>query len=294
LAIFLVGFLGSLIWNRIEGLTLSHARVFAGRAELRAPSEGYLQIDTLPNSSVAEGSALARMDLPETALALQDAQARVVLLQDRMEDGRNRLDLHLSMREEVRVSIQQLYSATALARFDAGIPIRPGDFNDQRSRLEQELRGLETDLDRATSELRRLQQLRRFTGVTAPTAGQVVEWLAKDQQFVRAGDVVGIFETDGPRVVRGWMDDRMASSLDLGMEAEITLQGNGETLVLAGTVQAVEAGENPAAPGQFGLIVTIAASDLSIEETRHQMRFNAPVEVVVKRNLLSGWLQDGE
>jgi multidrug efflux pump subunit AcrA (membrane-fusion protein) len=294
LAIFLVGFLGSLIWNRIEGLTLSHARVFAERAELRAPSEGYLQIDTLPNSSVAEGSALARMDLPETALALQDAQARVVLLQDRMEDGRNRLDLHLSMREEVRVSIQQLYSATALARFDAGIPIRPGDFNDQRSRLEQELRGLETDLDRATSELRRLQQLRRFTGVTAPTAGQVVEWLAKDQQFVRAGDVVGIFETDGPRVVRGWMDDRMASSLDLGMEAEITLQGNGETLVLAGTVQAVEAGENPAAPGQFGLIVTIAASDLSIEETRHQMRFNAPVEVVVKRNLLSGWLQDGE
>lgn len=291
LVFFLIGFLGSLVWNKLEGITLSHARVYAERTELRAPSEGYLQIETSIADTVAEGSPLARLFAPETDLSLKDTLQRVALLQDRISSGRGRLELHDSMRDEVRASVARLYSEVALERFDAGMSIRPGDHNDQRSRLEQELRGFESDLERATADLRRLQQLLRFAQITAPTSGQVVDWLAKDQQFVRSGDVVATFETNGPRVVRGWMDDRMATSLDLGMEAQISLQIEGETRTLTGRVVEVEAGENPAAPEQFGVIVTVAVSGFSINDSRALMRFNAPVEVVVKRNLMDRWLR---
>lgn len=291
LVIFLIGFLGSLVWSKVEGISLTHARVYAERSELRAPSDGYLQIEMSPADTVVEGSPLARLFSPETDLALQDALQRVALLQARTAEGSARLDLHDSLRQEVRASVERLYSGVALSRFDAGISIRPGDHNDQRSRLEQDLRGYESDLDRATAELRRLQQLQRFIRVTAPTPGQVVEWLANDQQFVRAGDVVATFETDGPRVVRGWMDDRVATGLSLGMEAEISLRIEGETRILTGRVVEVEAGENPAAPDQFGVIVTVAASGLSIDDSRALMRFNAPIEVVIKRNLIDRWLR---
>jgi len=294
LVIFLVGFLGSMVWNKVEGISLSHARVYSERSDLRAPSDGYLQIEASSADTVAEGSQVARLFAPETDMSLEDAQQRVALLSDRISEGRTRLDLHDSMRDEVRASVERLYSKAALKRFDAGISIQSGDHNDQRSRLEQELRGYESDLDRATAELRRLQQLQRFIRVTAPTAGHVVEWLAKDQQFVRAGDVVATFETEGPRVVRGWMDDRMATSISLGMEADISLQIEGEKRVLTGRVVEVEAGENPAAPDQFGITVTVAASGISVDDTRALMRFNAPIEVVVKRNLVNRWLRAGD
>jgi multidrug efflux pump subunit AcrA (membrane-fusion protein) len=291
LVIFLIGFLGSLVWNKVEGITLSHARVYAERTELRAPGEGYLQIETGILDTVIEGAPLARLFAPETDLSLDEALQRVAVLQDRIAAGRGRLELHNSMLKEVRASVARLYSRAALERFDAGMSIRLGDHNDQRSRLEQELHGFESDFDRAIAELRRLQQLRRFAQITAPTPGQVVEWLVEDQQFVRAGDVVATFEADGPRVARGWMNDRMATSLNLGMEAEISLQIEGATRVLTGRVVEVEAGVNPAAPDQFGIIVTVAVSGISIEDSRTMMRFNAPVEVVVKKNLIASWLR---
>ncbi|MCC5975338.1 MAG: HlyD family efflux transporter periplasmic adaptor subunit [Rubellimicrobium sp.] len=290
LAVLLVGFLGNFVWSKMEGMTLSHARVYADRIELRAPGEGYLEIETAEPGTVAEGRLLAHLIAPETDLALDDAERRVALLQERIAEGRVRLDLHLSMRDEVRASVMRLYSETALVRFDAGIPLRPGDYNDQRSRLEQELRGFEADLDRATTDLWRLQQARRSLRILAPTEGLVTEWIAAPRQYMRAGDIVATFETDAPRVVRGWMDDRMAGSIRPGMEATITVPGTGEAQVLAGRVTDVEAGANPAAPDRFGIIVTVSASGLSVEESRNLMRFNAPIEVVVQRNLMNRWL----
>lgn len=290
LAILLVGFLGNFVWIKLEGMTLSHARVYADRTELRAPGEGYLEIEALEPGTVAEGHLLARLIAPETDLALDDAERRVALLQERIAEGRDRLDLHLSMRDEVRATVMRLYSETALARFDAGISLRQGDYNDQRSRLEQELRGFEADLDRATADLWRLQQARRSLRILAPTGGLITEWIAAPRRYMRGGDVVATFETDVPRVVRGWMDDRMAASIRPGMEATITMPGTGGAQVLAGRVTDVEAGANPAAPDLFGIIVTVAASGLSVEESRNLMRFNAPIEVVVRRNLMKRWL----
>ena len=289
----LVGFLGSFVWTRMEGVTLSHARVYAERQELRAPREGYLTRVGDTQGLVDGGTTLARIEDPQIEAALEDVQARIGILEDRISDGRTRLDLHLSMREEVRATLAGLYSDAAMARFDAGISLRPGDYNDQRSRLEQELREFETDLARARSELRNLRQQRTSMRIQAPTGGSVADWVAVEDQYVRIGETIAYFETDAPRVVRAWLDDRSTGAVRPGMTAEITLPGNDRTMGIAGRVTMVEAGANPAEPDRFGLIVTVEADALDAAETRATLPFNAPAQVVVKRGLLARWLGTG-
>ena len=289
----LVGFLGSFAWSRIEGITLSHARVYAERQELRAPREGYLNRIALDPGPLQEGTILARLEDPEIEAALKDVQSRVDLLEARITEGRERLSLHLSMREDVRETLGRLYSDAAMARFDAGISIRPGDYNDQRTRLEQELRDFETDLARATSELRNLRQQRTSMQIASPTGGLVAEWLAQDGQYMRAGDTLAIYETNAPRVIRGWLDDRATGSVRPGMQAEITVPGRDQETRITGRVITVEAGANPSEPDRFGLIVTIKAVGLTPDETRARLRVNTPTEVVVKRGLLARWFGTG-
>lgn len=289
----LIGFLGSFAWSRIEGITLSHARVYAERQELRAPREGYLNRMALDPGPVQEGTILARLEDPEVEAALADVRSRIDVLDARIAEGRERLTLHLSMREEVRATLGRLYSDAAMARFDAGISIRPGDYNDQRTRLEQELRGFETDLARATSDLRNLRQQRTSMQIPSPTGGLVAEWLAADGQYMRVGDTLAIYETNAPRVIRGWLDDRVSGTVRPGMQAEIRLPGRDPETRITGRVTTVEAGANPAEPDRFGLIVTIEAVGLDADETRARLRFNAPAEVVVKRGLLARWFGTG-
>ena len=120
----LVGFLGSFVWTRVEGITLSHARVYADRQELPAPREGYLVQLEHAEAILPEGTILARVEDPQIEAALEDVQARIGILENRIAEGRARLTLHLSMREEVRATLVRLYSDAAMARFDAGISIR--------------------------------------------------------------------------------------------------------------------------------------------------------------------------
>lgn len=289
----LAGFLGSLVWTRLEGITLSHARVYAERQELRAPREGYLaRVGNAPGP-VGDGTLLARIEDPQVAAALEDVEAWIGVLEARIADGRARLSLHLSMRESVRAALARLYSDAAMARFDAGLPIRPGDYNDQRSRLEQELRGFETDLARARAELRNLRQQRTSMRIEAPTGGTIAEWVAGQGQYLRMGDPVAIFETSAPRVVRAWLDDRVTGAVRPGMTAEIRLPGHDRAMRVAGRVTMVEAGANPAEPDRFGLIVTVEAAALDAAAARTRLPFNAPAEVVVKRGLLARWLGGG-
>lgn len=289
----LVGFLGSFVWTRLEGITLSHARVYAERQELRAPREGYLRPVEDAGGPVDGGTTLARIEDPQVEAALEDVQAKIRILEDRISDGHTRLDLHLSMRAEVRSTLARLYSDAAMARFDAGISLRPGGYNDQRSRLEQELRGFETDLARARSELRTLRQQRTSMRIQAPTGGTVADWIAVEDQYVRPGETIAFFETDAPRVVRAWLDDRVTGAVRPGMTAEITLPGTDRALRIAGRVTTVEAGANPAEPDRFGLIVTVEADALDASETRATLPFNAPAQVVVQRGLLARWFGNG-
>ncbi len=289
----LVGFLGSLAWSKIEGIALSHARVYAERQELRAPREGYLERIAPVLGQVDEGTILARLDDPEVAAALADTEARIESLEAAIAEERDRLDLHLSTREEVRERLERLYSDAAMARFDAGISMRPGDYNAQRTGMETRLRGLESDLARSTSELRDLRRQLTSMQIPAPAQGQIAEWLAEDGRYMRVGDTLAVFETNAPRVVRGWLDARAAGSVRPGMQADIGVPGNAGTTWIAGRVTTVEAGANPAEPDRYGLIVTIGATGMDANETRTRLRFNAPLEVVVKRGIFARWLGSG-
>jgi multidrug resistance efflux pump len=155
--------------------------------------------------------------------------------------------------------------------------------------LENNLRMAENDLDRATMELRRLRQSEQFMNLTSPGTGLVGSWTVRNAQFVRAGDLLGTLELDAPRQVRGWLDDRMAGTLQVGMEARVRIRNDGLDRLHTGRIVSVMAGADPASPDEFGMLVTIAIFGLSAAETRVAFPFNSPVEVSVQRNVLRAW-----
>ena len=69
------------------------------------------------------------------------------------------------------------------------------------------------------------------------------------------------------------------------MAAEIRLPGLDRDTAIVGRVRSVEAGANPAEPDRFGLIVTVETVALDPAQARTLLPFNAPAEVVVKRDL---------
>ncbi len=286
LFVAVVWFVGSLAWSRIEGMTLSHARVTAERLVLTAPREGYLRQLATQDSVTQEGTVLARVEKPEGEEALADVDARHAALETMAAEARARLAAHDAVREEARAMVERLYSASALRRFDAGVPLRQGDHNDRRAALEATLRSVENDRDRAVADLRRLRQTEQYMNLSAPAVGLVVQWLTREGQYVRAGDPVAVFETDAPRMVRGWLDDRLAGSVRIGMRADILLRSSGVAREIEGRVAAVEAGADPSAPDVFGMIVTIEASGMTAGAAREALPFNAPAEIVVRRDLL--------
>jgi hypothetical protein len=288
-----VGFLGHFVWRQFEGMTLSHARIYADRIELKAPREGYIHFATAGAGVIERASPVAWIVDPEIEAGIADAERQLSVLQTRIEAGRARLALHLAARDSLRGSIERLYSQAGLDRFDAGISLRAGDLNDQRMKLEQELRGYEDDLARTNADLRRLRQTQTSMQITAPIAGHLAERIALDGQYVRGGDTIAVLETDAPRVIRGWLDDRLAGSVRPGMSAEIRLAGGGRDEPMKGEVVRVEAGSSPDAPDVYGLVVTVAASEISAAATWARFDFNRPVEVVVKRGLAARWFHGG-
>ena len=281
-----IGVAGHMLWSRIEGINLSHARIFAERIEMRAPHDGYLHQQLVVGTPVAAGAIIGRLVDPAIDADIARLRQRLKVLQARHDDGQQRLDQHLSMHDAVRESMLKLFSPAALARFDAGIPIKPGDYNDTRSRLEGELRDFENDLDQASGELSVLKEKSRSMEIAAPSAGTVPEWLAGENQFLRTGDSLATFEIEAPRVVRGWVDDRLANSIQPGMSADIQVVAPDGEKTLTGRVVDIMAGADPIAPDINGLIITIALPELTAAQTRAELPFNTPVEVEIKRGLL--------
>lgn len=286
-----MGLLGTIGWNTIEGVELMHTRVVAERLELRAPREGYVFQQTPLNHMQPNAAVLARVEAPEGNETLADVERRHVALQQRVAEARARLGAHDRARADVRAMVANLHSPAALRRFDAGVSLRPGDFNDIRGQLESQLRLHETDLERTGIDLRRLRQLQQYMHMTAPVPGFVAFWHVRDGQFVRPADPVAIFETDTPRLVRGWADDRVGTMLRAGMRAGIVITSAGVERRLEGRVTLIEAGVDPTAPERFGLglngmMVTIAVDGLDAAAARDVLPFNSPAQVIVYRGLL--------
>lgn len=278
------GYLGSMIWKRLDHVVLANARYVAPFVEIAAPGAGFVTEITAPAGvEVLAGALLVRMSDPDAEAGLAEVRGLIAQAEARLADATARLGTHLRGRDAARIK------AADMAQFDAGVSVLPGDFHDIRQRLEQEARLIELELRSLRSERGRLREGARSLEIHAPSDGRVEQVLVQTDAFLRVGTPVVTFETTAPRQVLGWLDASEAANVWQGMRASVRFSVAGEEQNLPAKVTAIEAGSDPLRPDSYGLLVHLELSDMTLAQTRSLLPHNAAVEVRLQRDLAQRW-----
>lgn len=282
------GYLGSLVWKRLDHVLLSNARYVAPYVELAAPNAGFVaQILAADQTAVAAGALLIRMTDPEADAGLADVRGLITQAELRLAEVEARQNAHLAGRAAARAA------AADPDQLDAGVSVLPGDFHDIRQRLEQDARMIALELRALRTERGRLRDRARALEVLAPASGRVDRVLVAQAAYQRVGTPLLVFETDAPRRVLGWLDASEAAHVWQGMRASVRYSVAGETYAAAATVTAIEAGTDPMRPDAYGLVVHLELTGLSLAATRALLPHNAAVEVRLHRDLAQRWFGFG-
>lgn len=278
------GYLGSMVWKRLDHVPLSNARYMAPFLDLAAPANGFVAEALVPvGTPVAAGTELLRLTDPEADGNLAEVRSVLAQVKDRLADVEARLASHKAQRPLAR------QAATDLAAFDAGISVTPGDYHDIRLRLEQERRLVELELRAIRADRARLDEQNRALVIHAPEAGMISQMLVQPGSYQRVGTTLMVFETAAPREVLGWLDSAEAAHVWQGMRATVRYSVGGETRSAPATVAMIEAGTDPLRPDAYGLLVHLQLLGLTLEETRALLPHNAAVEVRLHRDLAQRW-----
>jgi multidrug resistance efflux pump len=282
------GYLGSLVWKRLDHVALSNARYMAPLVEIAAPASGFVaQALVAEGAPVAAGAEILRLTDPEADSSLAEVRSQLAQVKDRLADVEARLAAHKAQRPVARAA------AVDVAAFDAGISVVPGDYHDIRLRLEQERRLVELELRAVRADRARLDDRNRALVIHAPEHGMISELRAQPGSYQRVGTTLLIFETATPRRVLGWLDASEAAHVWQGMRATVRYSVGGETRSASATVAMIEAGTDPLRPDAYGLLVHLDLVGLSLPETRALLPHNAAVEVRLHRDLAQRWFGIG-
>ncbi|MCV6586054.1 MAG: biotin/lipoyl-binding protein [Marinibacterium sp.] len=305
IAVAVVGIIGNNIFTNLDRIDVQHGRVVAPMIPSFPPAEGVVEeIAVAPGQHVREGEVMFRIHDPKAQAALERTQAELSVArhaQTRIADALAQLQAW-SGSQDTAARI-----ATAL-RYHAEF-VQDGRFDDIR-RQWLSLRDRSPDLAQSVDPLRIVVALLeaearyRSASVQGLEATRNAQLQLIDSNHVRApanGIVQGFtlrtgqpfsgsaqevqFETDDPRLTIGWVSERFAETIYIGMPATIGLNAQGDRVTLRGAVADVRAGDNPERPGEFGIIVTIRATDLTADDTRTRLRIGAPVNLEAKRQL---------
>ena len=285
----IVGYLGSMVWKRLDHVTLANARYVAPFSEIAAPDAGFVaEIAVPPGAPVRAGDLLVRMTDPEAEGSLAEVRGLVAQAEARLADAAARLTAHLKGRDAARLKAQDKL------QFDANVSVLPGDFHDIRQRLAQEARLIELELRALRAERGRLRDGARSLEIHAPADGRVERVLVQTDGFLRVGTPVLLFEADTPRAVLGWLDSAEAASVWQGMRATVRFSVGGDMQSLPATVGSIEAGSDPLRPDSYGLMVHLDLAGLDLAQTRALLPHNTAIEVRLHRDLAHRWFGIGE
>ena len=165
--------------------------------------------------------------------------------------------------------------------------------SDIRKRLDQEIRAAELDLRALKSERGRVRDAALALEIRAPADGRVDQILVQADSYQRIGAPLLTFETGAPREVLGWLDEAQAGAVWEGMRATVRYGAQGATKSVEGRVTRVAAGLDPAAPDRYGMVVHIALTGLTPDQTRALLPHNTPVKVELSRDLARRWFGIG-
>lgn len=295
--------LGTSLFNSFTRINVQHGRVVAPIAEHLPASEGFVKsISVKAGEAVVAGQVLVRLKDPE-------AQGKLALARSKLAHEQNELlsitrtlealtSYHSVEAPDTRASAMRL----AYTRF---VGDRGFDTLWDRWRTEQATSPAQSVAQDpfvfAVARLKEVEaaQLAKVRGlraardaqkdaislshVRAPSDGLVHEVLVRKGQPYDYNDLAVVFEGDAPRVAQGWVSERFAETIFVGMPASIGINTAGRKKTLAGKVTDVAAGADPRRPGEFGIIVTVTPTNLSAQETKSALRKDAPVNLQVRR-----------
>ncbi|MEM6312238.1 MAG: HlyD family efflux transporter periplasmic adaptor subunit [Pseudomonadota bacterium] len=305
IATMVVGIVGNNIFTNLDRIDIQHGRVLAPMQTQFATNGGFVQsVEVIVGQNVQAGDVLLRLSDPETEADLETVEAQLSFAQkeyDQISEGLDELRSQLhstNAAERVAVAARVYMNFMTDGDFDSirqqWLSVRGRDpalapqsdpvkvvldlLENEAARKAALVGGLEAERDAYREILER-------NHVRAPTDGLVQELLVQPGQVFDA-DTMGLtFEAAEPRVTVGWVSERFAETVYIGMPATIGLNENGEKIKLKGTVTDVRAGDHPERPGEFGIMVSVTATDLTAEATRVRLRLGAPVNLDAKRQL---------
>lgn len=311
LALFLIGFVGEQVWSRLSEISLDHARFVAPIIEYAAPEAGHVdRIYVEVGQVVSAGDPLIRLEDTDRESDVDEVRMEVRVAERRLNAARAAVERHLKQRPIYREEFLQAFYAVwrpwrrhepravayppaiqraweALLRFDRGEDLRPGGYQDILTELERRLEEADFDYRRWKRELRLRKAAADEMVVRAKTDGTVFAIHTLKRDFVARGDLVVEVEENAPRQAVGWLDDRMATSVHIGMKAEIAYIFRGQPKRVMGEIIDLQAGVDSVQPDRFGMVVTIKADGMGLKKTRKWFRNNAPAEIALKRDWLA-------
>lgn len=313
-ASLLVFFLVGLVWQRLNHVRLDHGRFVAPITDYKAPEAGYVTgVYVGIGDPVKAGDILARIEDPDRESEVEDVRAEVILAERRLSTANERLEQHVTQRSLQHVTLLANFERLwqPWQRNDPHLFDYPADIEAARQALYMldrhrdqaapaylemlsTLEGLvgERDLDlrRWKRELRHRKAAADELVIRAKYAGIVFDIHTLKGSYVARTDLVVEVEDNTPRIAVGWVDDSMATTIYIGMQADISYLFRGQSKRISGKVTDIQAGTDIAQPDKFGMVVSIAADNAGLKKTRKWFRRNAPTHIRLKRQLFNSWI----
>lgn len=312
LATFLFGFVGGQIWKRLSFLELDHGRFVAPIVTYQAPESAYIQkVLVKEGDNVSSGDILIRLEDPDREGQVEEVRTEIRIAERRLKQAQSQLDAHIARLDEFRQpywdafyrlwypwdhSEHLLYdypkdtqkSWNVLKRFDEGQMLQLGSYHDILQGLQRRVDEYYLDLRRWKRDLSNKKAAADELHVIARTDGMVSSVPVLQGSFASRSETVIVVEENTPRVAIGWLDDRMVSSVYIGMPATISFSFRGRPKSITGTILDLQAGSDEVQPDKYGMIITIKADDSGLKKTRKWFRHNAPAGIRLHRNIFSG------
>ncbi|WP_165929142.1 HlyD family efflux transporter periplasmic adaptor subunit [Shimia isoporae] len=303
LALAIVGVVGQNILTNLNRIDIQHGRVANVTTEVQALADGEVKyVNVTAGQAVEKGDVLVTLRNRKGEAELNKAKNLLGPAKDAhqaVKDDLTRLDAltqeldpalrdaglallfesYLPKRrfEDVNTRFQRIASNTpaAAAPYDPAVILRSAILK------ERDIRAVDVKKRRADVLGRR--DFVQSTQIVAPANGIVREVLISKGQFLPRRTPVLTFETDEMRQTVGWVSEKFAETLYIGMPATIGFNTDGTRQRLTGTIVDLQADNNPQRPGEYGILVFVEPNDLSVTDARAQLRVGAPVNLEASR-----------
>jgi len=305
IAAMVVGIIGSNIFTSLDRIDIQYGRVLAPKSQTFPARRGFVEsVEVLPSQAVQAGDVLIRLRDPETHALLDQTKAELSVAEAEYARVMAGLDEIATQAASDNLTMRMAVASRLYSGF-----VGKGRFDDIRQNWIS-LRGRNSELveafdplsivremltaeaDSRAAKLDGLKAARKayleliaHNHVRAPSDGVVHEVMVQPGQPFGAQEMDLSFESSASRVTIGWVSEKFAETIYIGMPAVIGLNENGKKIKMSAVVTDVRAGGHPERPGEFGIMVTVSATELSPADSKTRLRLGAPVNLEAKRQI---------